>query len=110
MSLNGLACPPRICSGDKYPGVPATIPVSVRVSAVNGVSTIASPKSNTFGCPSEVKNKFSGFTSRCVTPFECAAAKPSANAAPIAATLRQAQGPRETTARRASRSNNSVTA
>ncbi len=43
-----------------------------------GGLTSARPKSRTLTCPSLVTNRFSGFTSRWMTPFACAAARPSA--------------------------------
>ena len=53
----------------------------------------ASPKSRIFTAPSAVRKMFSGFRSRWMTPFACAAASPSAMAAAICTASRHGQRP-----------------
>ena len=78
---------PFTCSGDMYPSVPITTPGSVPAAvgrfvcwppAVSFCVSFARPKSRILTRPSLVRNRFSGFRSRWMIPFSCAAASPLA--------------------------------
>jgi hypothetical protein len=75
MSLAGVACSPRTCSGLAYSGVirRMAVAVGVRVSGESsGFKSLAMPKSSSFGVPSEQMMMFEGLMSRWTTRFWCA--------------------------------------
>ena len=59
---------PDDCSGAMYAGVPSACPVSVSCSRAACPPPRAIPKSATWVEPSSVSRRFSGFTSRWITP------------------------------------------
>ena len=86
----GEASSPRACSGEKYAGVPVTIPDWVSVASP---WVRAMPKSEILARSSSVTRMFPGLTSRCTVPRACAAASPSATWAPIHAARSGGSGP-----------------
>ena len=115
-SLGALVGSPRTCSGDMYAAVPMMVPGSVTIVALVSSCTgperlyCARPKSRILTRPSVVRKTFSGLRSRWMTPFACAAARPSAISTPIATALRHGSGESLMRARRVSPSSSSITA
>ena len=73
---------PRTCSGDMYAAVPTIAPDAVAEGATGSAgerNSFATPKSRIFTRSSRVMKTFSGFRSRCTTPFAWAAASPAAS-------------------------------
>ena len=89
MSESEVACLPIACSGERYWAVPITRPVLVS----RAWSLLrAMPKSVIFidQSASSSTSTFSGFTSRCTTPLECAAS--SARASVISTGITRCSG------------------
>jgi hypothetical protein len=77
---------PRSCSGARYPTVPTSTALLVRLDSPSGapVMIFARPKSSSFTCPSAVTITLAGFTSRWTIPNRCAVASALTTARAIA--------------------------
>ena len=98
-----------------YAGVPTITPDAVTFVSIPPIveseveRSFARPKSRIFTRPSLVKNRFSGFRSRWMMPFSCAAARPLAAWIAYSVALRTGIAPPDSRPRRVSPSRSSVT-
>ena len=75
----------RACSGAMYLAVPTVTSELVRGAPSTSSRISPTPKSSTFTTPSAASITLDGLRSRCTTPARCAASRPLAICAPIAA-------------------------